>query len=198
MIEAKLEKSEIEKLQRFFNATEKQLNAASNYALRETIKWVKSQLIKKTAAESKIQQKPLTQKTSKGTARVHTSYNKSTKTARLWFGTYKISLARLKPRQIGKGGNKKRRNTRAGVVAGVGSSIFREGAFLMPIKSRTGESVVPYQVMKRAGKSRLPIIKQTFDYSDKAVSVQKSIMSQVPKKLADTLKAKLKWQTQKT
>ena len=38
MIEAKLEKSEIEKLQTFFNATNKQLNNASNYALREVIK----------------------------------------------------------------------------------------------------------------------------------------------------------------
>ena len=96
MIEAKIDKSEIEKLQRFFNATKKQLNTASYYALNETIKWVKSQLVKKTASAAKIQQKPLTQKTSKGTSRIHTSYDRSTKTARLWFGTYKISLARLK------------------------------------------------------------------------------------------------------
>ena len=71
MIEAKLEKSEIDKLQTFFNATQKQLNNASNYALRETINWVKSQLVKRTANESHIQQKPLTQKTSRGTARIH-------------------------------------------------------------------------------------------------------------------------------
>lgn len=51
--------------------------------------------------------------------------------------------------------------------------------------------------MKRAGRERLPIIKQTFDYSDKAITVEKEIMSQVPKKLADTLRAKLKWQTEK-
>lgn len=195
MIEAKIDKSEIEKLQRFFNATKKQLNTASYYALNETIKWVKSQLVKKTASEARIQQKPLTQKTSKGTSRIHTSYDRATKTARLWFGTYKISLARLKPRQIGKGGSKKYKSAGAGVIAGVGGSIFREGAFLMPIRSRSGTSVVPYQVMKRAGKARLPIIKQTYDYSDKAISVERSIISQVPKKLADTLKAKLKWQT---
>lgn len=197
MIETKIDKSEIENLQRFFNATASELNTASNYALRETIRWVKSQLIRRTAAESRIQQKPLSQKTSRGTSRVHTSYNKTTKTARLWFGTYRISLARLNPRQLGKS-SKRRRNSRAGVVAGVGSSIFRQGAFLMPIKSRSGNSIVPYQVMKRAGKSRLPIIKQTFDYSDKAVNIEQNMMSQVPNKLIDTLKAKLQWQTQKT
>ena len=198
MIEAKLEKSEIEKLQTFFNETNKKLNNASNYSLREVINWVKSQLVKRTASETKIQQKPLTQKTSKGTARIHSSVDKTNKTARLWFGTYKISLARLNPRQIGKGGSKKRKNSRAGVVAGVGGSIFRQGAFLMPIRKKTGEAgVVPYQVMKRAGRERLPIIKQTFDYSDKAITVEKEIMSQVPKKLADTLRAKLKWQTEK-
>jgi len=197
MIEAKLEKSEIEKLQTFFNATQKQLNNASNYALRETINWVKSQLVKRTANESHIQQKPLTQKTSRGTARIHSSVDKANKTARLWFGTYKISLARLNPRQLGKGGSKKRKGARAGVVAGVGGSIFREGAFLMPIRKKTGEAaIVPYQVMKRASKKRLPIIKQTYDYSDKAVGIENELMSQVPKKLADTLRAKLKWQTE--
>lgn len=198
MIEAKIDKSEIDRLQQFFNATTKEMNTASNYALRETIKWVKSQLIKRTASESKIQQKPLTQKTSKGTVRVHTSYNKTEKTARLWFGTYRISLARLSPRQIGKGGTKKRRNSRAGVVAGVRGSIFREGAFLMPIKSKTGEAIVPYQVMKRAGRKRLPIIKQTYKYTDTAIRIEKELISQVPKKLADKLRAKLAWQTQKT
>ena len=51
--------------------------------------------------------------------------------------------------------------------------------------------------MKRASKKRHPIIKQTYDYSDKAVGIENELMSQVPKKLADTLRAKLKWQTEK-
>lgn len=199
MIEAKIEKTEIEKLQNFFNATRKELSSASNYALRETINWLKSQLVKRTAKESQIQQKPLSQKTSKGTSRVHTSVNKTNKTARLWFGTYRISLARLKPRQIGKGGTKRRKNSRAGVVAGLGGSIFRQDAFLIPIRKRTGEAaIVPYQVMKRVGNKRLPIRKETFDYSEKAIGVEKEVMSQVPNRLADTLRKKLKWQTEKS
>lgn len=198
MIEANIDKTEIEKLQKFFNATTKQLNSASNYALSDTIKWIRTQLVRRTAKESFIQQKPLTEKTSKGTARVHSSVDKKNKTARLWFGTYKISLARLKPRQIGKGGSNKRKSSRAGVVAGLGGSIFRQGAFLMPIRKRSGEAaIVPYQVMKRVGKDRLPIKKEVFDYSEKAVSIENEIMSQVPKKLADTLRAKLQWQTTK-
>lgn len=192
MIEAKLDKTEIEKLQNYFNATKKELNTAENYALRETINWIKSQLIKRTAKESSIQQKPLTEKTSKGTARVHSSVDKKNKTARLWFGTYKISLARLKPRQIGKGGSKKRKNSRAGVVAGIGGSIFRQGAFLMPIRKRSGEAAaIPYQVMKRAGKKRLPIIKQTYNYENRAVKVEKELIRQIPEQLSNTLKARL-------
>lgn len=199
MIEAKLEKTEIEKLQRLFNASQKELNSASNYALKETINWLKSQLVKRTAKESLIQQKPLTEKTSKGTSRIHSSVDKIHKTARLWFGTYRISLARLKPRQIGKGGSKKRKNSRAGVVAGLGSSIFRQGAFLMPIKKKTGEgAIVPFQVMKRIGKKRLPIKKEVFNYSEKALGVEREITSNAPTRLADTLRKKLKWQTTKS
>ena len=196
MIEAKIDKSEIEKLQRFFNATAKQLKKASHYALSDTIKHLKSELIKGTATQyyPKIQQKALTEKMSNGSSRINYSSLSEIKVknyARLWFGTYRISLARLNPHQVGKGGSKKRKNSRAGVTAGVSGSIFREGAFLMPIRSRSGTSVVPYQVMKRLGKARLPIKKEMFEYEGRALRVEKKIFKQVPDFLAKKLKERL-------
>lgn len=198
MIEAKIDKNEIIKLQAFFKATSRELEAASNAALRDTIRWIKSQLIKKTANSAKIQQKPLTQKTSKGTSRLWFSTNKTDKSARLWFGVRRISLGRLNPKQHGKRGTKGRRSSRAGVSAGVGGSIFREGAFLMPISKKNGEAaIVPYQVMKRAGKDRLPIIKQVYDYGTHADQAAQEIIPKIPEKLTENLRKKLKWQTGK-
>lgn len=198
MIEAKIEKDEIKKLQNFFNATDKELNVASNYALKQAVNWMKSQLVKRIAQENKIQQKPLTEKTAKGASRVYTSTNPGDKTARLWLGVYKISLARLKPKQYGKQGTKKRKSSRAGVAAGVGGSIFREDAFLMPITKGNGSAaVVPYQVMKRSGKDRLPIEKQDYSYKESALNIGEDLQSQIPQKLIDALRSKLKWQTEK-
>lgn len=198
MIEAKIDKDEIGKLQAFFSATDKELEVASNYALKQTINWLKSQLVKKIAQENKIQQKPLTEKTTKGTSRVYSSTNKNDKTAQLWMGVYRISLARLNPKQYGKHGTKRRKNSRAGVAAGIGGSIFREGAFLMPISKRNGgTAVVPYQVMKRSGKSRLPIEKQDYEYKESAITIGADLQELIPEKLTDALRTKLKWQTEK-
>lgn len=201
MIEAKIDKEEIEKLRAFFNATQKQLDNAIYYTLKSTAQWLKSQLIKGTAKESRIQQKPLTEKTSKGTSRFWSEVDKKEQSARLWFGTRRISLARLNPKQYGKktkGRKKGRKASKAGVSAGVGGSIFREGAFLMPIRKKDGSAaIVPYQVMKRVGRERLPLEKQVFDYSDKAVAIEEKLRTQVPQKLTDILRSKLKWQTEK-
>lgn len=198
MIEAKIDKTEIDKLRAFFDATDKELENASNYALRGTIKWLKSQLVKRTAKESGIQQKPLTEKTSKGTARIWVTSSKVDKSARLWFGVYRISLARLNPKQYGKQGTKRRKNSKAGVAAGLGGSIFREGAFLMPIKKRNGEdAIVPYQVMKRIGNKRLPIEKEVYSYKETALSIEDDLLSSVPQKLTEILRSKLKWQTER-
>jgi len=198
MIEAKIEKDEIKRLQRFFSATDRELDVASNYALKQAVGWMKSQLVKRIAKENSLQQKPLTEKNTKGASRVYTTTNPGDKTARLWLGVYKISLARLKPKQYGKGGTKRHKSPRAGVSAGVGGSIFREGAFLMPITRNNGSAaVVPYQVMKRSGKNRLPIAKQDYSYKESALNIGNDLQKQIPKKLTDALRSKLKWQTEK-
>jgi len=201
MIEAKIDKEEIEKLRAFFDANQKELDKASNYALRATITWLKNQLVKRTAKESRIQQKPLTEKTSKGTSRIWISTNKKEKSARLWFGVRRISLARLKPKQYGKAekGKKRRKSSKAGVGAGLNHSIFREGAFLMPIRKKDGSAaIVPFQVMKRIGRERLPIEKQVFDYGETALNVEQQLQGEVTKILMDKLREKLSWQTAKS
>lgn len=201
MIEAKIDREEIEKLRAFFDANQKELDKASNYALSSSIKWLKNQLVKRTAKESRIQQKPLTEKTSKGTSRIWTSTNKKEKTARLWFGVRRISLARLNPKQYGKieKRRKRRKSTKSGVAAGLNHSIFREGAFLMPIKRKDGSSaIVPFQVMKRIGRERLPIEKQVFDYGETALNIERQLQGETTKILIDKLREKLAWQTAKS
>ena len=199
-IEIKIEKSEIENLKNFFRATQKQLNTASNVALRQTITWAKNQMVKRVAAKMKLQSKPFTEPNGKGTARIHMSVNKAVKTARFWFGLYRISVCRFKPRQVGKvaKGRKRRKDSRAGVVAGLGGSIFRQGAFLMRLSKKDGSSpVVPYQVMKRVGNKRLPIKKETIAYDLVADDVQKALLPELLPRLRRTLRQKLQWQTEK-
>ena len=199
-IEIKIEKSEIENLKNFFRATKKQLNTASNIALRQTITWAKNQMVKRVAAKMKLQSKPFTEKNGKGTARIHMSVNKTDKSARFWFGLYRISVARFKPRQVGKvtKGRTRRKNSRAGVVAGIGGSIFRQGAFLMKLSKKDGSSaVVPYQVMKRVGNKRLPIKKEVIAYDLVADDIQRALLPELPPRLERTLRQKLQWQTEK-
>lgn len=200
VVEIKIEKSQINGLNSYFKATSKQLNRASEVALSETIKWAKNQMVKRVAAAMSLQAKPFTQPNGKGTARIHWSVNKADKSARFWFGLYRISVARFNPRQVGKTkkGRKRKKNAKAGVVAGLKSSIFCEGAFLMPLKKKDGSKpVVPYQVMKRVGKKRLPIEKEVLLYKWEAEDVQKELMDELPHRLWKTLRQKLQWQTEK-
>ena len=199
-IEIKIEKSEIENLKNFFRATQKQLNTASFVALSQTITWAKNQLVKRVAAKMKLQPKPFTEKNGKGTARILTHINEDNKSATCWFGLYRISVARFKPRQVGKvaKGRKRRKNTRAGVVAGLGGSVFRQGAFLMKLRKKDGSSaVIPFQVMNRIGKKRLPIKKEVIAYDFVADEVQRTLLPELPPRLEYTLRQKLQWQTEK-
>lgn len=176
MIEAKINKAEIDKLREFFQATNRELNAASNRAIRKTITWIKSKTLKEVSTQSGVQQKVLKD-------RARTSVDTSKKEGKFWFGVWRVSLARLNPKQ-----------TKKGVKAGLRGSIYREGAFLAPLKNST---LFKYQVFKRAGKKRLPIIKQVYDFRVSADTIKNKIMPQVPGEVTKKLRQELNWETSK-
>lgn len=181
MNEVKIDKSEIEKLKGFFQATNKELNAASNRTIKYVVNtWIVKEVVQDVSKQSGVQQKILR-------SRVRTSVNAGLKEGKFWFGTWRVSLARLTPKQ-----------TKKGVKAGTRGSIFREGAFLMKISKRNGESAaVPYQVMKRVGNKRLPIEKQLFKYENSTGRIEKNILPQVPDKVTEKMRQELNWEASK-
>lgn len=69
----------------------------------------------------------------------------------------------------------------------------------MPIKRKDGSSaIVPFQVMKRIGRERLPIEKQVFDYGETALNIERQLQGETTKILIDKLREKLAWQTAKS
>lgn len=79
-----------------------------------------------------------------------------------------------------------------GVKAG---KIFREGAFIAPIKSSTKNK---FQVFKRVGKKRLPIKKQVVEIDKQVTSaIENTVLGQIPDKMISNLQQELRWELSK-
>lgn len=175
-ISVKIDRNQIEELKNFFNSTARELDKASNRAIKKTINWARGKALKEVAEQSNIQQKVLK-------TRTRTSASPARKEGRLWFGTYRISLIRLNAKQ-----NKK------GVKAGTRGAIFVKSAFLAPIKN---SQLFTHQVFKRVGKKRLPIEKQITDYSTSATGIRDKIMPQISAEVIKKLRQELNWEASK-
>lgn len=190
MIEVQIDKAQIEELRSFFNSTSRELDKASNRAIKKTIAWAQGQVIKQVAKENNIQQKVLK-------TRARTSMNTSKKEGKLWFGTYRISLIRLNAKQ-----------NKSGVKAGTRGAIFVKSAFLAPIENGI---FFTHQVFKRNGKFSFPkkgryagkgilreeLDKQVYDYSASATGIKDKIMPQITAELIKKLRQELNWEASK-
>lgn len=168
MIQATISRESIDELTRFFNSTSKELDAASNRAIRKTLRWVTSQVSKHISEKSKVQQGVLKK-------RSKTSVNTTKKYGLLWFGSYDVPLRQLNPKQ-----NKK------GTKAGLRGAIFRESAF-----------IAQQNVFKRINKKRLPVSSQAVDFSESIEGVEDKIIPNIAPELIKKLREELRWEATK-
>lgn len=140
MLKIDIKTSDIERLIKDLDVDEKETIKALKMALRQTSTALKTLSLRELSKASGIQQKILR-------PRIKTSVREQGLSAVIWYGLNPVGLIRLNPRQ-----------NKSGVQAG---KIFRKSAFLVSIKSKTGN--LKQQVFRRLSDKRLPIEKQTVD-----------------------------------
>lgn len=138
--------TELNALANQFGATEAQVQAAMRSTYGKMARWLRSASVIGLSRKLHIQQSVLRSRLR--TYRMQGGISGGGE-AKVWYGLRDIPLIRLKARE-----------TSAGVVAG--SGIFVEGAFIAKLFGRL-------QVLKRAGKSRLPLEVQYAKIYDKSV-----------------------------
>jgi alanyl-tRNA synthetase len=136
MLDIRIDASQLDRVALDFVATEKQAERALRSTLGKMAKWVKTRSVRGLASELKIPQRVVRR-------RVKTL--KARKTAggsqiAIWYGQNPAAMIYLNARQ-----------NSTGVTAG---AYTRNGAFIA--KGKGGGK----QVFKRAGKARLPLVKQ--------------------------------------
>lgn len=139
---------------------QKDMKAALKTAVRQAGQWANREGARRLAKEANVPLKTLRQG-----LRLKFQYQsvKGFSTARLWYGLNDISLKYLGARQSGKG------------VRARGKTI--PGAFIAPtIKSH---------VFKRAGKERLPIVRQEHKIADKGMEFLKKFEAEVAAKFVE-------------
>lgn len=130
-----------------FGATEKQVQAAMRSTYNKMARWLRTQSVRGLSKRLRIQQSILRSRLR--TYRMQNGVGGDGAGAKVWYGLNPIPFMRLKPRETSKG------------VRAAGGR-FEEGAFIARMHGRE-------QVLKRVGKSRLPLRIVYADIQDDAV-----------------------------
>ncbi|HKY46144.1 MAG TPA: hypothetical protein VJM50_23840 [Pyrinomonadaceae bacterium] len=131
-----------------FGATEKQLQAAMRSTYAKMGRWLRTQSVRGLTKKLRIQQKILRSRVR--SYRMQNGVGGDGAGAKVWYGLRGIPLSRLKPRETAKG------------VKTAGGR-FVEGAFIARVHGSL-------QVLKREGKSRLPIRIQYAEIADESIT----------------------------
>lgn len=164
-------RQEIERIQREFAATQKQVNRAGWRAVRKLARWVRSTALRETARDTGIKRKVLSHRLILYTRGGHQS-------ARVWFGMNALPLSALDPRQ-----------TATGVTAGPAE---RRHAFIVPRGGTT-------QVYRRVHRDeRLPLAVQYHAIEDEMQRVlQADISPRFARMFSKYFEQELRWEVSK-
>lgn len=168
MLEARIDNTQLNKLVKGLELTEKQLLNIAKKVFKMSAKDFSKTIIKRANNEVKISQKKLKE-------RIKQFVINDLK-IKIFSGFYRVGLTHWRARQIGKikKGSRRRKSGRAGVEYGPpGKREFRPGAFIITSKKKDG-SPGGKIAFKRTGKARLPIQKQVADIDDAITPILES------------------------
>jgi len=158
-----------------FGASEKQIQAALRSTFGKMAKWLLTLSVRGLSGHLKIQQKIL--RTRLRTYRMQGGLSGGGE-AKVWYGLKDVPLSRLSPRETSKG------------VRAAGGR-FVEGAFIAKLFGRL-------QVLKRAGKTRLPLVVQYAKIYDASVTyIEDELLGSLAfdAQFFKILEHELKWRT---
>lgn len=168
MLEARIDNSQLQRLIRDLDLTERQILNIAKKVFKMSAKDFSKRVIKRANNEYKISQKKLKE-------RIKQFVINDLK-IKIFNGFYRVGLTHWRARQIGKvkKGGKRRNTGRGGIEYGApGKKQFRPGAFIITSKKKDG-SPSGKVAFKRTGSARLPIQKQVTDIDETITPILES------------------------